>query len=85
MTNEEILAEIDKIDQRFKYFVKAINKCENIKELKIVNDMIVHANNIDDLDSMTYSILVLALNAKRCELGETALFAVPLNECDNKV
>ena len=89
MTNKDNpFSEIDKIDQRFKYFVKAINKCENIKELKIVNDMIIYANNIDDLDSMTYSILVSALSVKSCELNETVLFTVPLkplNECGDKV
>lgn len=88
MTKEDNpFMEIDKIDQRFNYFVKAINKCENIKELKIVNDMIIYANNIDDLDSMTYSILVSALSVKSCELNETVLFTVPLkplNECGDK-
>lgn len=76
MTNKKIFSEIDKVDQRFKGFVKAIDKCETTKELKkIVNDIIVYANNIHDLDDFTYYLLILALNVKSRELNEIDIYS----------
>ena len=75
MTNEDnLLAEIDKVDQKFKDFVEVIDKCENIKELKKVRDIIVYANSIHDLDDFTYYLLILALNVKSRELDEIDLY-----------
>ena len=75
MTNKDNpFSEIDKVDQKFKGFVEVIDKCENIKELKKVRDIIVYANNIHDLDDFTYYLLILALNVKSRELDGTDLY-----------